>query len=221
MKIRKFEISIYYVVVLHAPLQSSPRLHSILDLCGAGWSFIENRCIHYSPSFRGSYSSVLSYCQSLGAFLPVLNVPAKSYFAERLLTQGAAWIGLTDSAQEGVWKWNDGSLALYTNWSPGRPNGGSSANCAIVQQPGVVKGWADVSCSATYNAMCEKGNVVYRLLGLLVCFHMAYHICFRLFLFKPIMCVSLNIRILLIIVYGQSKNVMNVVGGGEEFYPQA
>jgi formylglycine-generating enzyme required for sulfatase activity len=34
----------------------------------------------------------------------------------------ALWMGLTDEAQEGVWRWLDGSLLNYTRWRFGEPN---------------------------------------------------------------------------------------------------
>ncbi len=33
-----------------------------------------------------------------------------------------AWIGLTDEAEEGDFRWVDGTRPGYTNWSPGEPN---------------------------------------------------------------------------------------------------
>ena len=40
------------------------------------------------------------------------------------LAQGhqAIWLGYTDAAQEGTWKWVDGCDSSYTKWNSGEPN---------------------------------------------------------------------------------------------------
>ena len=66
------------------------------------------------------------------------------------------WIGLTDEQQEGIWKWINGTTAVYTDWTAGQPDGGRGENCAAIFQLGFTKAWLDVSCGSNQRAMCEK-----------------------------------------------------------------
>jgi hypothetical protein len=61
----------------------------------------------------------------LGGYLATVTSAAENGFIAtnfRLL----AWLGGTDDAVEGAWKWSDGPEAgaafTYTNWEPGEPN---------------------------------------------------------------------------------------------------
>jgi len=62
------------------------------------------------------------------------------------------WIGLSDSINEGTWKWADWTvLTGYINWFPGEPNGGTSENCVGIrmgQHGGNLYDaqWHDISC---------------------------------------------------------------------------
>ena len=89
----------------------------------------------------------------------------------RLLWRGLSlsgvwyWIGLSDSASEGTWRWlnsnranpDDGSL-----WYPGYPRTGSSGNdrdCALAAfQHRFSEGLfvCDVPCRDNHRALCEK-----------------------------------------------------------------
>ncbi len=49
-------------------------------------------------------------------------------FSNYSLISRRLWIGLTDQAEEGVFKWVDGSIPSYTNWFSSQPdNGGGGA----------------------------------------------------------------------------------------------
>ena len=75
------------------------------------------------------------------------------------------WIGLSDSASEGTWRWLNGNRANPGDgslWYPGHPQTGSSGNdrdCTGADfRPGAGDGlfvW-DVPCSLNGLALCEK-----------------------------------------------------------------
>ena len=78
---------------------------------------------------------------------------------------GFYWIGLSDSAREGRWRWLNGNRANPDDgslWYPNRPqtgSGGNDADCAFADfGPGRFGGsfvW-DVPCSFDRVALCEK-----------------------------------------------------------------
>ena len=69
-----------------------------------------------------------------------------------------AWIGLTDSAQEGNWRWNNGDNVLVTDWGYNQPNGGVLENCTVINISDAYR-WHDLPCSLANDYVCEKGKV--------------------------------------------------------------
>gem|GEM_PF-3351609 len=55
------------------------------------------------------------------------------------------YIGYTDTAQEGVFVWQDGDTSTYTNWHAGEPNNAGSEDCAEVGFFGSST-WNDINC---------------------------------------------------------------------------
>ena len=71
------------------------------------------------------------------------------------------WIGLTDSANEGNWKWTDGTAPGYTNWMSGQPNNYWGQDCGEIRK-GNYHGtnyngqWQDLDCSGPSTGfICE------------------------------------------------------------------
>lgn len=60
------------------------------------------------------------------------------------------WIGLTDTAQEGVFNWISGQAVTYTNWVTGEPNSGGGA----YEEDYVVMNW---SGAGTWNDLPNAG----------------------------------------------------------------
>jgi hypothetical protein len=84
-----------------------------------------------TPKFQiiqGSYTwlQAKADAESRGGRLAVLNTEPKQLEAALLLPNSSRneyFIGATDEAVEGTWKWVDGSAMSYSNWGGGEPNG--------------------------------------------------------------------------------------------------
>ena len=72
-----------------------------------------------------------------------------------MLIDNAAWLGATDRAVEGVFRWIGSDQPLiYTNWGTGEPNNyNGEEDCLLMSQ---YEDWNDVRCSATLAySVCE------------------------------------------------------------------
>jgi hypothetical protein len=95
-------------------------------------------------------------------------------------TDGALWLGASDSADEGTWRWEDGDQfwddtvslgagapvdGLYSNWrgssllaAPEPNNTGGGFPGAVGEDCGMMRSdgtWNDGSCTATAGYVCE------------------------------------------------------------------
>jgi hypothetical protein len=79
------------------------------------------------------------------------------------------WIGATDQAVEGEWRWTDGALfwlgnqtgmaqnGLFTAWYFREPNNVSMAeHCASLDTTGSTPEWYDTRCELTQPFVCES-----------------------------------------------------------------
>uniref|UniRef100_A0A671P1R0 C-type lectin domain-containing protein n=1 Tax=Sinocyclocheilus anshuiensis TaxID=1608454 RepID=A0A671P1R0_9TELE len=105
--------------------------------------FTDQSCLYYFSSEKKSWTESRKYCREKGADLIIINN------REEQVSEIYFWIGLTDSDEEGTWKWVDGStLTSGTEHLIGHRR----ENCALT----VVGEWADHPCTEEYNWMCEK-----------------------------------------------------------------
>ena len=80
-------------------------------------------------------------------------------FIKRIFLTGKVsyWIGLTDSAKEGNWKWTDGTgLTGYKNWGTNQPGGsiyGEDCGAILMQYDDAE--WHDYGCSVKKGFICE------------------------------------------------------------------
>ncbi|KAI4901337.1 hypothetical protein NFI96_020771, partial [Prochilodus magdalenae] len=106
------------------------------------------------------WSESRQYCRQRGADLVIINSREEQEFITEAFNGTEAWIGLTDTETEGVWKWVDG-LALTTQfWWSGEPNNYINEDCAVTSfryaPAKSIPTWADIPCGFPKVGICEK-----------------------------------------------------------------
>merc|ERR1712062_943023 len=68
---------------------------------------------------------------------------------DTFLIEGTSyWLGLTDLAQEGTYRWQEShQVANYVNWAPTEPSGNTGSNCILKTYHPTYTGWHDAVCS--------------------------------------------------------------------------
>jgi hypothetical protein len=79
------------------------------------------------------------------------------------------WIGASDAAVEGDWRWLDGTLfwrgastgvpqgGLYNAWYSNYPAGNALSDCAVLDLSSTVHGWYSDRCTGSSNVYaCES-----------------------------------------------------------------
>jgi hypothetical protein len=81
----------------------------------------------YALSGPGSWAKARAVARQFGGDLTAINDSGENSDLQREFS-GGFWIGLTDVAQEGRWRWSNEENSAYTNWVTGEPRAGISAN---------------------------------------------------------------------------------------------
>lgn len=137
--------------------------------CLSGWIFMESTCFyfaHLKSHTATSWSKARQFCKTYNAELVIINSREKQLAVmnimnmyrdpSRPLHQSGLWTGLTDTDQEGVWKWVDGTRLSEGYWREGEPNDQRNEDCAAVypaENP--FRSWNDVPCDYNLKWLCE------------------------------------------------------------------
>ncbi|CAL8279781.1 unnamed protein product [Boreogadus saida] len=124
--------------------------------CPDGWNKFGCKC-YKTTNTNQSWNKSREFCVSHGADLVVVDSKEELDFISRYNVY--FWLGATDAAGEGTWRWVDGTVLLLDNpfWSRGGPQGGGGKNClGRVEERNQLK-WTDRSCESTsFVGLCEQ-----------------------------------------------------------------
>nr|XP_017213643.1 asialoglycoprotein receptor 2 [Danio rerio] len=83
---------------------------------------------------KKNWSESRRYCRDRGPDLIIINNKEEQEYFNAISGGTAFWIGLTDSDEEGSWKWVDGSNMTTGFWRFSEPNGqrGEKELCCIL-----------------------------------------------------------------------------------------
>ncbi|EMP33528.1 Asialoglycoprotein receptor 2 [Chelonia mydas] len=147
------------ICALESPSSNTSEPRNIsCTFCPYQWISNKGRCYYFSPSPL-SWNDSRSSCQREQAELVVITNREEQDFLSKQQSLEAYWIGLTDVAQEGSWKWVDGTdlNQMEKFWFFPQPDNYHNEDCATLttRQP-LPLNWNDVPCYKFFPYICEK-----------------------------------------------------------------
>ncbi|XP_071109495.1 perlucin-like protein [Haliotis cracherodii] len=139
-----------------------------LDRCptqlnrGAYLKAFRDKCYDFVTYDDRTWNTAKMSCEGQGGSLAIITDQSTQDFILATIknvgyTEKGMWIGLTDSENEGSWKWVKASTASYSNWE--RDHGGIlgfAEDCALLRS--VDGKWIELPCGVfwdTYGFICE------------------------------------------------------------------
>ncbi|MBN3300964.1 CLC4E protein, partial [Amia calva] len=137
--------------------------------CPVGWELNDGKCYFFSTDGK-NWDESRDDCVRKGGHLVIIGTEDEQRFLKRKIDNVAGnnyWIGLTDAAAEGVWRWVDntplGDLIFWAtkkigkdepdNWTGENPLGEDCACLNSLTEP--LHNWFDESCTNALRRICE------------------------------------------------------------------
>lgn len=89
-----------------------------------------------------------------GHLVAINSAAEEELLKGRFGTTEEFWIGLSDEAVEGQFRWTSGEPVTYTNWAAGEPNNIGNEDWATINNPS-QRGWNDWGAAARFRGIIE------------------------------------------------------------------
>uniref|UniRef100_A0A8C5Q1P8 Collectin-12 n=1 Tax=Leptobrachium leishanense TaxID=445787 RepID=A0A8C5Q1P8_9ANUR len=152
------ELSSERTLALHGIPTSEFPLDPSITGCPLHWLNLTDKCYFFSLD-KQMFDEAKAVCEEWKSTLVIIESKEEQQFLRKTTSgRGNFWIGLTDTEEENVWKWLDGTTLIYMNWKPGQPDNwahehGPGEDCAGIINTGL---WNDFHCHEYNRFICEK-----------------------------------------------------------------
>nr|XP_055064542.1 CD209 antigen-like protein C [Misgurnus anguillicaudatus] len=126
-------------------------MYADLFVFTVGWIYYQSS-LYFISSEQKSWTESRRYCTERGADLIIINNKEEQDFVRNISNAETIWIGLTDSAVEGTWKWVDDSTLSYTFWANKQPNSATEVEDYVESSSA---GWNDQPSYFNRKWICE------------------------------------------------------------------
>ncbi|XP_077993991.1 macrophage mannose receptor 1-like [Glandiceps talaboti] len=131
--------------------------------CPADFWVHGNKCYSFNGANEDdvvTWHDARTRCRNAGGDLATIHSQElQAYLASNLRDiKYSMWIGLSDTVDEGQYRWTDGTVVDFYKWAPGEPNGGDQENCVEMHFRAYGGWWNDVSCSSTGGYICQASK---------------------------------------------------------------
>uniref|UniRef100_A0A3B4W986 C-type lectin domain-containing protein n=1 Tax=Seriola lalandi dorsalis TaxID=1841481 RepID=A0A3B4W986_SERLL len=128
--------------------------------CPEGWTMFSTQCLLYI-SKEMTWGEAERNCRSMGANLASVHSTQDYHQIQWLILSAThqhkdKWIGGSDTEEENIWFWSDGSPFHYTNWCHGEPSNSHGREGCLQMNFGGQKCWNDERCYIHFPSICVK-----------------------------------------------------------------
>ena len=113
----------------------------------------QTRCYQVA-TVRATWQVARADCTGRGGNLVKVETAAEDQLMAQLVSEDM-WLGASDTAQENVFVWTDGSPILFGNWGAAQPDRFPGPDC-VQKRSTDGRQWFDQPCDNQWLYVCEK-----------------------------------------------------------------